>query len=345
MTEPPAGEDAGADRPLRQRVTRHLPDPTTLAMLGLVSLPGFLFEQFAGLQLFALFFLFGFWPFVQALLPSSATPAEADPVGWVGMGGSTREFVLSSLVVQFNPFVVWEGLKQLGGQAAVYGRYLGRLPNPETWESEVQYRLPVEGEWTVVNGSHERRHSHSWGLVTQRYAYDLVVTDDSGATHDGDGTDPEQFHCFGLPVVAPADGTVVATRTGHPDHDRIGWVDLDQRSIVGNYVTIRHADGEYSMLAHLRRGSVTVEPGEEVQAGQRVGACGHSGNSTEPHLHFHLQDRPSFFTGMGLPIRFDDTATATGLDDRWTVHDRAAITAGQRVCDADEVVGGGKHQG
>lgn len=58
----------------------------------------------------------------------------------------------------------------------------------------------------------------------RRYAYDLVVTDDRGRTHEGDGDRPEEFHCYENPVVVPTDGVVVATSNGHRDYHRTdGW--------------------------------------------------------------------------------------------------------------------------
>ena len=74
----------------------------------------------------------------------------------------------------------------------------------------------------------------------------------------------------------------------------------------GGHVVIKYAASEYSFLAHLRPGSVTVDPGQRVERGQQVGRCGHSGNSSEPHLHFQVQDHPDFATATSLPVRFDD---------------------------------------
>lgn len=172
MTEP--ADDGGTStddrKSARRRLARLLPDATTLSMLGLISIPGFVSDEYADLRVFAVCFLFAYWPLVRVLKPKPPTAAEEDPVGWIELGGRPRQFVLSTLLVQFNPFVAWQSLKQLGGQVGVSLRYRGNPPSPETWHSDVSYRLPVEGEWTVVNGSHEREHSHSWELVTQRYA-------------------------------------------------------------------------------------------------------------------------------------------------------------------------------
>src|SRR3546814_4096128 len=63
--------------------------------------------------------------------------------------------------------------------------------------------------------------------------------------------------------------------------------------------------GEYAMLAHLRRGSVAVEAGQQVAAGDELGRCGNSGNTSEPPLHLHLQDAPKFGEGNGLPVFFE----------------------------------------
>jgi hypothetical protein len=262
-----------------------------------------------------------------------------------------------------NPFVFVQGVLQFAGHVPILLRYRGRLPNPDRFEQEVSYRLPFgdgasrdgtsdetggttadDGTWTVVNGSPTREHSHSWSILTQRYAYDFVITDEEGRTHVGDGSSPEQYYCYGEPILAPADGVVVATHDGHRDGPRAGgWLDLRQRNILGNWVTVEHADGEYSVLAHLQCGSVAVAEGDDVKRGQQVGRCGHSGNSTEPHLHFHVQDRPNFYLGMGLPIRFDGVRTTTenAAEGGQNVNDEGAVegtyvSAGQRVVSNSE---------
>jgi hypothetical protein len=323
--------------------------------LGLLSIPGFLFPSLADLRVFGLCFLFALWPLVGPLFPDSSD--TDDPTDWIESGGSVRRFLLSMIVLQVNVFVQWQSLQQLVGQVVILARHRGRVPNPETFESAVEYRLPFDGEWTVAAGSDRRDQSHSWGILTQRYAYDFLVTDEAGRTYrpvgaddagePNDSTDddagvgsdleidapddPADYYCFDRPLCAPADGEVVVASDGHPDHDRIGWLDFDQRSILGNHVVVRHAEAEYSLFAHLRQGSVTVAEGESVAAGQHVGDCGHSGNSTEPHLHFHLQDGENFFTSAGLPIKFTAVEIAEGPAGEFRRHDAVAISAGQRV--------------
>ncbi|ELZ06873.1 M23 family metallopeptidase [Natrialba aegyptia] len=337
----PVDSDAGADPGRLRAITRRLPDPITVSLLGFLSIPGYVFDSLEELKLFALFFLAAFWPILQ-LIPGLLTGAGSDsdgdrtdpaPRDWLETDdrGTSIRMIVAMLLIQFQPVLLVTGIGQMAGQLPVLARYRGSLPSPADHESEVDYRLPFEGTWTVINGSPDREYSHSWGLYAQRYAYDFVIADEDGRTTAGDRGPPDEFYCFGEPILAPADGTVVSVRTDHRDYHRTdGWLDPLQRSILGNNVIIEHAGGEFSVLAHLQRGSVAVEPGERVDRGQRIARCGHSGNSTEPHLHFHVQDRPNFFLGAGLPVQFDNVRTAHP-DTESRSHERGYVHAGQRV--------------
>ena len=84
-------------------------------------------------------------------------------------------------------------------------RYNGKEPDKRKGASQEEYALPFEGAWTVVNGGVDKETSHSWGVLTQRYAYDFVVLDDEGRNcpPDADPADPASYYCYGLPVLAP----------------------------------------------------------------------------------------------------------------------------------------------
>ncbi len=158
------------------------------------------------------------------------------------------------------------------------------------------------------SGRRKVETSHSWDILGQRFALDLVQADAAFRRHEGSGRRLEQYFCYGEAIVAAADGTVVRVEDGVADAPFVGWgfCDFTARHFAGSHVIIRHAEGEFGVYAHLIKGSVCVRPGDTVRQGDLVGRCGHSGHSTEPHLHFHLQDSPDFFRGMGLPIRFHD---------------------------------------
>ena len=191
------------------------------------------------------------------------------------------------------------------GMVRMAFRYGDEVPGPGDGASDTLFRLPFEGAWVVLNGGVTEATSHSWDVWGQRYAYDFVVAD-GGATFSGDPADVHSYFCYGLPVLAPADGVVAEARDGDPDTPPAldGTVGCAGGDIRGNHVVIRHASGEHSTLAHLAPGSVCVRPGQEVRAGDVIGRCGSSGNSSEPHLHLHMQAGASFYTSPGVPVRF-----------------------------------------
>ncbi|HKT25015.1 MAG TPA: M23 family metallopeptidase [Terriglobales bacterium] len=138
--------------------------------------------------------------------------------------------------------------------------------------------------------------------MDQRFAYDFLQLE-RGWSFRADGVRNEDFICFGQPIYAPASAVVVSTCDGVPDNIP---GEMDAKNPLGNYVVLDHGNGEFSFLAHFQIGTVMVRPHAEVEAGDLVGRCGNSGNSSESHLHFHLQNTPEPFIGMGLPAFFCD---------------------------------------
>lgn len=165
-------------------------------------------------------------------------------------------------------------------------------------------RLPFEGEWYVGWGGRDIAQNYHAAVPAQRFAYDFLRLVD-GSTHIGDGSELPQYHCWDQPILAPADGVVVDVVDGLPDQ-QIGTTNAQQPA--GNHVVVDLGSGEFAVLAHFREGSIRVAPGQAVAAGDELGRCGNSGNTSEPHLHFHLQDSPAFGQGHGLPAFFNSYA-------------------------------------
>ena len=214
-------------------------------------------------------------------------------------------FYVSNLLTYLNPLLAAQSLLQLAG--ILWEKTFGRpVLEASQYQQKVNYILPVTGEWHVTNGGITKETSHSWDIPSQRFAYDLVKHGANGRSFAGDGRQLQDYFCFDAPILAPADGTVVAVRDGIRDAPHVGtfWMDWLTRNIAGNSVLIQHADGEYCLLAHLKRGSVRVKAGQSVKQAQEIGRCGHSGNSTEPHLHFQFQNGKSFYFSSGLPVKF-----------------------------------------
>ncbi|HUF69015.1 MAG TPA: M23 family metallopeptidase [Longimicrobiales bacterium] len=190
------------------------------------------------------------------------------------------------------------------------------------YRTKTELRLPFEGEWYVTAGGRtieENQHSADYST---RFAYDLV----SAAEFDWPWPRPrnEDFPTWGQPIRAPAAGVVAATRSDVPDN-LPGEVDTDGAVRMGNFVSIDHGNGEFSLLGHLQSGSVRVAAGDTVRAGDVVGLAGNSGNSNGPHLHYNLQDRAEPNRGKGLPAQF----TQLVVDGQEV--ERAEPVQGQRI--------------
>jgi hypothetical protein len=87
-------------------------------------------------------------------------------------------------------------------------------------------------------------------------------------------------------VTAPADGVVVSVNDGVEDNP-VGEQNLVQN--WGNNIAIQHADGLFSLVAHLSLNTITVKEGQRVKRGDEIGLCGNSGRSAIPHLHVQFQ--------------------------------------------------------
>ena len=200
-------------------------------------------------------------------------------------------------------------------------------PYPSTHENDstrTVLRLPFHGTWTVFWGGKTMEQNYHVVARDQRFAYDIVMTENK-SSHRGDGKKNEDYYCWLQPIVAPAAGTVTIAVDGVADNVP-GSMNPMQRA--GNHVFLDHGNGEWSVFAHFQRGSLRVKPGQAVAAGDTLGLCGNSGNSSEPHLHYHLQNGPAFADADGLPAYFvdyvaDDKPVARGIPVRGQVVRRA----------------------
>ncbi|MFI6881101.1 M23 family metallopeptidase [Streptomyces sp. NPDC050400] len=186
----------------------------------------------------------------------------------------------------------------------------------------VEVEPPVEGRWSAVNSPADRTPSHGTHVYGQTYAIDIVA-EPEGTERPGFALlwpvarAPHRFPAFGAPLLAVAEATVVHAEDGQRDHlsrnSLLGVAYLmlvegesrglaGARRVVGNHVVLDLGDGVHAVYAHVQRGSLAVRAGDRVRPGQVIGRCGNSGNSTEPHLHFHLMDGPDLDTARGIPF-------------------------------------------
>ncbi len=150
-------------------------------------------------------------------------------------------------------------------------------------DTYIHIHLPFFGEWFISQGQ-EGKITHKEDF---RFAWDFVVTDEKNKTFRLPGNDVKDFYCYGLPVLAPASGTVVTLQDGINDNI-IGDVNLKEN--WGNTIVIKHSDYLFSKISHVKKGSFNVKMGDYVKKGDAIALCGSSGRSPEPHIHFQLQE-------------------------------------------------------
>lgn len=211
-----------------------------------------------------------------------------------------------------NSFV-WEdqtGLKGLTATLDETGTITGiqimnYTPHPETDDAHSQtiFNFPFQEEWLVFWGGNNVLFNYHYEYENMRYAYDLVK-ESNGYSYEGDPKLNESYYAFNEDVLAPADGVVVDAVDGIADNKPVGT--MNEAQPAGNVVTIRHSNGEFSTIAHLRNGSVLVKAGDKVSAGQLIGKCGNSGNSSEPHIHFQVSAQTAESGMINIPATFKD---------------------------------------
>jgi len=245
---------------------------------------------------------------------------EADPRfnTWQKLFIVFVNYHVSNLLFMLNPFLLTQNVLQIAG--LIWEKLFGcPILEAPKYKQKGDYILPVTGEWYVVNGGIVEKTSHSWDIPSQRFAYDLLKRGDNRRSFGGNGRRLDDYVCFDAPILSPADGVVVKVRDGIRDAPSVGtfWMDWLTRNLAGNSVLLRHAEGEYCLLAHLKCGSVRVKSGQTVKQGEEIARCGHSGNSTEPHLHFQFQNRESFYFSSSLPVRFTGFYCTNGGERRF----------------------------
>ena len=184
------------------------------------------------------------------------------------------------------------------------------------------YIFPLRGVCYVGWGA-SFHTGHRWA-IPEEFALDIAKLGGDGLSHKGDGTRFEDYYAYGADILAAAGGRVVGVANDQPEDpatmrrpdesqqayfarlqkDQEGRLAKGMTAVTGNYVMIDHGKSEYSLYAHLQPGSVRVRVGDQLKSGDVIGKLGSSGNSTEPHLHFHVCDSDDPLMSAGIPVNF-----------------------------------------
>ncbi len=171
---------------------------------------------------------------------------------------------------------------------------------------------PLRGaDWLAANGPsntsiHRRALIPVEGRfhIAQRFAIDWLRMGADGKSYTGDPKDNKNYHAYGSEVLAVADGVVAEVKDGLPENVpgiASRAVPITLETVGGNHIVLNLGGGRFAFYAHLQPGKLRVQLGDKVKRGQVLGLLGNSGNSTEPHLHFHLSDGVSPLGSEGVP--------------------------------------------
>ena len=142
--------------------------------------------------------------------------------------------------------------------------------------------------------------------TNEKFAFDLTqINEDWQDTYSGDPKKNESFFAYGDTLYAVGTGTVVKVVDGRAENSgnaRDAVLTIND-TYYGNYLVL-DIGGCWAVYMHCLPGSFRVKAGDHVEEGQPVARLGNSGNSTEPHLHFQLNDVPDPAFSHGLPLMF-----------------------------------------
>jgi len=148
-------------------------------------------------------------------------------------------------------------------------------------------------------------------------------------------------HHTGLDYAVPAGTAVMTVGSGTV-------VESGFNKSYGNYIKVKHANGLYSLYAHLS--NRTVSAGQTVREGAIIGKSGNTGNSTGAHLHFEIRGGSGSYNDAIDPYRYFNAAAqsvvnkglkAVGVAPRPVTGSAAATAAAVGSAVSKAVSGGG----
>jgi len=217
----------------------------------------------------------------------------------------TREENFNRYRAEFTNAFLWMDLSQNSFgkiDGLLFTPYDGPPDTSNFIRNKTPLSLPFSDEWFVFWGGDTKEQNYHIISRSQRHAMDLVITDTGQKTYRTDGRTNEDYYAFGRPVLAPCDAEVTEMTDGVKDNIP---GEMNPEQPTGNTVLLKSGE-EYLLFAHFKMNSIRVKPGEKVKKGQWLGLCGNSGNSSEPHIHFHMQDRPGMEGAKGIKSYFNN---------------------------------------
>jgi murein DD-endopeptidase len=169
------------------------------------------------------------------------------------------------------------------------------------------------GPWTAVyEPSWERGHRRviytvdGKARIPGRYAIDFIKMESNGKYAKGDENIIRNWFGYSVDVLAVADGTVSSVRDDFSESLTLSeHPKYTADKATGNYISIKIGDNQFTFYEHLKPKSIRVKIGQKVKKGDVIASLGFTGQTTGPHLHFHVSDADSPLGAQGIPFVFD----------------------------------------
>ena len=158
---------------------------------------------------------------------------------------------------------------------------------PKLERNTTELILPFNEEWTIFWGGDTKELNYHVENEAQKNAFDIVIIDSKGKSFKTDGKTNEDYYAFGKKLIAPCDAEVVLSVDGIKDNIP---GELNPIYVPGNSVILKTENNEFLFFAHFKQNSIVVKQGQKIKQGELLGLCGNSGNSSESHLHYHIQN-------------------------------------------------------
>ena len=175
-----------------------------------------------------------------------------------------------------------------------------KVPLPE--RNSATLILPFKEKWNVTWGGDTAALNYHVESKAQKNAFDFLIKGKNGNSYKTDGKTNEDYYAFAKEIIAPCSAEVVLAVDGINDNVP---GELNPIYVPGNTVILKTGLSEYLFFAHFKQNSVQVKLGQKVEKGTVLGLCGNSGNSSEPHLHFHIQNVKDMNVATGIKCYFD----------------------------------------
>jgi len=180
-------------------------------------------------------------------------------------------------------------------------------------EDTIDLTSPLRnGQYVIVHGGASSFINAHFHVKPQNYALDIVGLNNLGmrASSFAGGTELNNYVIYGDSVYCPCAGTVIIVVDKYND---LIPPETDTKHLAGNHILIE-CEGVEILLAHLKKGSIIVKQGDIVTTKSVLGQVGNTGNTSEPHLHIHVESgvAPGTIFGKGIPFTINDKFLVRG---------------------------------